>query len=48
MKAKKFFRTSRGLIATTHLSTGSDQLLGPGIAQVLANHVQKTKRKSNK
>ena len=36
IKAKIFFRTSRGLITTTHLSTGSDQLLGPGITQVLA------------
>jgi len=36
MKAKKFFRASRGLITPAHLSTGSDQLLGPGITQVLA------------
>ena len=36
MKAKKFFRASRGLIATAGLSTGSDYLLGPGITQVLA------------
>ena len=36
MKAKKFFRALRGLIATAHLSTRSDQLLGPGITQVLA------------
>ena len=36
MKTKNFFRASCGLIATAHLSTGSDQLLGPGITQVLA------------
>ena len=36
MKAKKFFRASHGLIAAARLSTGSDQLLGPGITQVLA------------
>ena len=42
MKAKNFFRASRGLITTAHLSTGSDQLLGPGITQVLATPLVST------
>ena len=40
MKAKKFFRASRGLIAAARLSIGSDQQLGPGITQVLATPLQ--------